>query len=231
MIGIFGGTFNPIHQGHLRVAEEVLEALALDRMVFVPSARPPHKDDGEEIAPPKLRLEWLELAIADNPRFFADRIEIDRPGLSYLVDTLVELREQHAGEELVFVAGQDAFADMGSWRSPREIFRLAHVLVTTRPPVLAGHLAQWLPECVRGDFDVADDGHSARHRNAGTWIRSLPITALDVSASGVRERLREGRSIRYLVPESARIAIELSGCYRGAASRASAGSERQEDAQ
>ncbi|MBW2229675.1 MAG: nicotinate (nicotinamide) nucleotide adenylyltransferase [Deltaproteobacteria bacterium] len=230
MIGVFGGTFNPIHQGHLRVAEEVVEALALARMLFVPSARPPHKDAGEEIAPPKLRLEWLDLAIADNPLFEADRIEIDRPGPSYLVETLRELAERDPGNELVFVAGQDAFADMGSWRSPNQIFRLAHVLVTSRPPVQGGHLSGWLPECVRDDFEVADDGLSAQHRDAGTWIRALPITALDISASGLRARLRAGRSIRYLVPEPARTAIELSGCYRDPARGARAGNERQEEA-
>lgn len=237
MIGVFGGTFNPIHQGHLRAAEEVVEALTLDRMLFVPSARPPHKGTpprneelDEEIAPPKLRLEWVEFAIADNPRFEVDRIEIDRPGPSFLVDTLRELGERHADDELVFVAGQDAFAEMGSWRSPREIFQLAHVVVASRPPVQEGDLSHWLPECAHDDFDIADDGLSALHRQAGTWIRALEITALDISASSVRERLRTGQSTRYLLPDAVRIAIELSGCYRGRVGSADAGNMELKEA-
>jgi len=216
MIGVYGGTFNPIHQGHLRAAEEVTEALGLERMLFIPSARPPHKreEGAEVIAPAKLRLEWVSLAIRDNPRFAADPIELDRPGPSYLVDTLTELRARHAGEELAFSVGQDAFAEMGLWREPERIFALTHVVVTTRPPVGEGHLAEWLPACVQSDFEIAADGRSAQHRSAGTWIRQLPITDLDISASAIRQRVREGRSIRYLVHEDVRAAIESSGCYK-----------------
>jgi nicotinate-nucleotide adenylyltransferase len=216
MIGLYGGTFNPIHQGHLRAAEEVAEALELDRMLFIPSARPPHKREvGDDvIAPAKLRLEWVALAVQENPRFVVDPIELDRPGPSYLVDTLIQLRERHAGEDLVFTVGQDAFAEMGLWREPERLFALAHIAVTTRPPVGEGHLEEWLPECVRGDFEVAADGLSAQHRTAGTWIRQLSITALDISASEIRQRVREGRSIRYLAPEPVRAAIEASRCYK-----------------
>lgn len=217
MIGIYGGTFNPIHVGHLRAAEEVVEALDLDRMVFIPSARPPHKlDEADETAPARLRLEWVELAIRDNPRFAADPIEVDRPGPSFLVDTLRALRDGNPGEELTFVVGQDAFSEMGGWREPREIFRLAHVAVTTRPPVLDGSLADWLPACVAQDFEMGDGGQTARHREAGTRIRRIAVTPLDVSASEIRRRLRSGRSIRYLVPETVRTAIIASGAYSAA---------------
>lgn len=217
MLGVFGGTFNPIHLGHLRVAEEVAEALGLERMIFVPSARPPHKDDASahEIAAAKLRLEWVELAIAGNPRFEVDRVEIDRPGPSYLVDTLATLAERHPACELAFALGRDAFEEMGSWRAPREIARLAHLIVLTRPPMGDADLARWLPSCLRGDLDVAADGRSALHREAETWIRVLPVTALDVSASDIRARVRQGRSIRYLVPEAVREAILASGAYAG----------------
>lgn len=214
MIGIYGGTFNPIHVGHMRAAEEVVEALDLDRMLFIPSARPPHKrDEADETASARLRLEWVELAIRDNPRFAADPIEVDRPGPSYLVDTLRALRERHQGEDLTFVVGQDAFNEMGSWREPCEIFRLANVAVTTRPPVIDGSLAEWLPACVIRDFEIDADGRTARHRDADTLIRQLPVTALDVSASEIRQRIRTGRSIRYLVPEVVRTAIIASGAY------------------
>jgi nicotinate-nucleotide adenylyltransferase len=226
MIGLYGGTFNPIHQGHLRAAEEVSEAFGIDRMLFIPSARPPHKreEGGDVIAPAKLRLEWVTLAVEHNPVFVVDPIEVDRPGPSYLVDTLAELRERHPGEELAFAVGQDAFAEMGLWREPRRIFELANVIVTTRPPVGEGDLGEWLPECVREDFEVSADGRAARHVSARTWIRQLPITDLDISASAIRQLAREGRSIRYLVPEAVCAAIEASGCYK--AEPRSAGSER-----
>ncbi len=215
MIGLYGGTFNPIHEGHLRAAEEVVEALDLECMVFVPSARPPHKSEAGDdvIAPAKLRLDWVTLAVRGNARFAVDAIEVERPGPSYLVDTIRALRARHSGSELVFTAGQDAFNEMGTWREPGELFRLAHIAVTTRPPVRRGSLADWLPECVRSEVEIAADGLSARHREANTWIRQLPVTALDISASRIRALLRAGRSIRYLVPERVRAAIEASGCY------------------
>jgi nicotinate-nucleotide adenylyltransferase len=216
MIGIYGGTFNPIHLGHLRAAEEIVEALSLQRMIFIPSARPPHKrEDGERIAPAALRLEWTRAAVQDNPRFEVDPIEVERPGPSFLVDTLRALRERHGDQRLGFCVGQDAFSEMGSWRSPETLFELADIVVTTRPPANQGRLEDWLPACVCEDFEVEADGQRARHRRADTRIRLLPITALDISASEIRARLRAGRSIRYLVPEPVRAAVEGSGCYTG----------------
>jgi nicotinate-nucleotide adenylyltransferase len=214
MIGIYGGTFNPIHLGHLRAAEEVVEALGLDRMLFIPSARPPHKrDEIDETAPARMRLEWVELAVRENPCFVADAIEVDRPGPSYLVDTLRALRDRYPADELTFVVGQDAFSEMGTWRAPREIFRLAHVAVTTRPPVVAGSIAEWLPGCVAQDFDVDPNGARARHRDGATLIRQVAVTPIDISASDIRARLRAGRSIRYLLPEAVRVAVLASGVY------------------
>jgi nicotinate-nucleotide adenylyltransferase len=215
MIGIYGGTFNPIHQGHLRAAEEVVEVLGLERMLFIPSARPPHKraDGDEVIAPAKRRLEWVELAIEGNPRFSADPIEVDRPGPSYLVDTLSELGQRYGAEELVFTVGQDAFSEMGSWREPRTLFRLAHIVVTSRPPITQGRLQQWLPECACDDFSFSADGTTATHTDAGTSLRQLPITDLDISASNIRARIREGRSVRYLMPDRVRDAVLGSKCY------------------
>lgn len=216
MIGIYGGTFNPIHLGHLRAAEEVGEALGLDRVVFVPNARPPHKlePEGNDVAPARLRFDWVELAVRDNPRFAVDPIEIERDGPSFLVDTLEQLRQRHAGEELVFILGRDALQDLGGWREPRRLLGLTHFAVTTRPPVRAGALREWLPACLQDDVAIAADGGSARHRHSGTWLRVLEITPLEISASDIRTRLREGASVRYLLPEAVRAAIEASGCYR-----------------
>jgi nicotinate-nucleotide adenylyltransferase len=217
-IGVYGGTFNPIHVGHLRAAEEVAEALDLERVLFVPSATPPHKNEDEsDIAPAALRLAWTRRAVEGNARFAVDPIEVERGGASYLVDTLRDLRDALAPADLVFLVGSDAFAEMGAWRAPRELFALAHYAVMVRPPLRGGRLDDWLPDVVRGDLDLAPDGRSARHRAAGTWVRLVEIAGFAVSASDVRRRLREGRSVRYLLPESVREAVLASGAYRAAA--------------
>lgn len=214
-LGVFGGTFNPIHVGHLRAAEEVAEQLGIERVVFVPSARPPHKDDdgSDPIAPAELRLAWARAATADNPLFEVDDLEIERGGRSWTVDTLRTIGARVAPELPIFMIGCDAFVEMGTWREPESIFSLAHFAVTTRPPVARGSLADWLPRCVRDEIDLAPDGLSGRHRHADTRVRLLEIPALDVSASDIRRRLREGRSVRYLLPETVRVAVEESGAF------------------
>jgi nicotinate-nucleotide adenylyltransferase len=214
-LGVFGGTFNPIHVGHLRAAEEVAEQLGIERVVFVPSARPPHKDDdgGDPIAPAELRLAWARAATADNPLFEVDDLEIERGGRSWTVDTLRTIGARVAPELPIFMIGCDAFVEMGTWREPESIFTLAHFAVTTRPPVARGSLADWLPRCVREEIDLAPDGLSGRHRHADTRVRLLEIPALDVSASDIRRRLREGRSVRYLLPETVRLAVAESGAF------------------
>ncbi|MDJ0849012.1 MAG: nicotinate-nucleotide adenylyltransferase [Myxococcota bacterium] len=213
--GVYGGTFNPIHLGHLRAAEEVADALGLTRVLFVPSAEPPHKAQGarDPLAPAAQRLAWVRAAVADNPRFEADDLEIARGGASYSVDTLRALAERLAPERPVFLIGHDAFVEIGSWREPETLFELAHFAVTTRPPVQAGRLPEWIPAGVRGAFELSPDGHLGRHRGAGTWVRLVEIAALDVSASDIRARVRDGRSVRYLVPESIREAVLESGVY------------------
>lgn len=217
-VGIFGGTFNPIHVGHLRAAEEAVEALDLERIVFVPSAEPPHKGGAEQglIAPAAARLAWVRTAIEDNPLFAVDPLELERGGPSYSVDTLRAIGGRTAPQRPVFVIGQDAFVELGTWREPDALFTLAHFAVLTRPPVPKGSLADWLPERVRGAVELAPDGLSGRH-DAGTWLRIVEITALDVSSSDIRRRLREGRSVRYLLPEAVRRAVLESGVYGRAA--------------
>ncbi len=214
-IGILGGTFNPIHLGHLRAAEEVIEALELDRMIFVPSASPPHKthQSADPIASAALRLEWVEIAIRDNPRFEVDSIEIDRGGASYTVDTLAEIGQRIAPELPVFTIGQDAFTEIDSWRDPREVFSLAHFAVITRPPVGALSLADWLPRCIKEDVDPDRNGQIAYNRHTQTWIRLVDITSLDISSSEVRRRIRDGCSIRYLLPPAVAEAVERSRVY------------------
>ncbi len=214
-IGIFGGTFNPIHLGHLRAAEEVREALGLERMLFVPSGEPPHKATNAEdpIAPAAQRLAWVRAAIAGNPRFDVDALEIERGGTSYSVETLRTLGARIAPELPVFVLGIDAFAEVGTWREPEALLTLANFAVITRPGQPARATGDWLPERVKGEFELAGDACSARHRRAGTWLRRLEIAALDISASEIRARLRQGRSVRYWLPESILEAVLQSRVY------------------
>jgi nicotinate-nucleotide adenylyltransferase len=214
--GLFGGTFNPIHLGHLRAAEEVREALALERVVFIPSRIPPHKnqDLNDPIAPAKLRLDWVERAIASHENFSIDRIEVDREGPSYLIDTLTTIRDRDSEEALpVFIVGEDAFAEMGDWKSPEALFALTDIAVMTRPPGQMRDLEACFPEAVRSDFEFEEGGRRAWHRKTGRRIDLVPITALDISSSLVREACRAERSLRYLVPESIRSQIESSGEY------------------
>ncbi len=217
MTGLFGGTFNPIHIGHLQAARDVADALGLDRVVFIPNASPPHKDTSavaaaDRIAPAEQRLAWVEAAIAEEPRFATSRCEIDREGPSWLIDTLTELTGGDAAG-FVFIVGQDAFREMGEWRAPRELLAACSWAVCTRPPLLEGHLGEWLPEIARDDFEVADDGRSARHVRAGTWIRLVEITPVDVSASELRAALAEGHDADAWLPEPIRHAVHESGCY------------------
>ena len=220
-VGIFGGTFNPIHLGHLRAAEEVRETLGLERVIFVPAAQPPHKSGSgdDPIAPAAERLRWVHAAVEGQPGFEVDSLEIDRGGRSYSVDTLREIGARTAPELPVFALGCDAFADIGAWREPQALFSLAHFAVMTRPPVTRGSLAEWLPKCVRDDVEVSADGLSGRHRVAATWIRLLPILALDISSSDIRARIRAGRSVRFLVPEAVREAVERNPLYAGGDAR------------
>ncbi|MEE3327159.1 MAG: nicotinate-nucleotide adenylyltransferase [Myxococcota bacterium] len=215
MVGIFGGTFNPIHLGHLRAAEEVLDILGLDQMIFIPSARPPHKSQGQEtIAPAEDRLDWVRHAVANDRRFCVDPIEVERPGPSYLVDTLTSLHEKYAAQDLVFILGQDAFSEMGDWKSPEQLFTMANFAVIVRPPARSGRLQEWTPQCARNDFIFSEDGSSAEHRTTKRWIRRIPITALDISSTRIRKRVGDGVSLENWVPENIRSSIEKSEAYR-----------------
>lgn len=213
-VGVFGGTFNPIHVAHLRAAEEVAEALDLAVVRFLPSGSPPHKSAGRDdpLAPAEERLRWVRLAIADNSRFAADTRELERGGPSYMVDTLRDTAAELAPERPVLLIGSDAFSEIGAWREPKALLGLAHFAVVARPGG-PGTLRECLPPELGAELELSHDGCAARHRSAGTWLRSVAITALDVSASDVRRRIRERRSVRYLLPERIHDAVVTSGIY------------------
>ena len=212
-IGIFGGTFDPIHLGHLRAAEEVREAERLDEMWLVPAALPPHKE-GEALAGAADRLRMVELAVAGVPGFRVSRLELDRPGPSYSVDTLRAVRAQvGAPSRLVFALGLDAFRDFHLWKEHAALFTLADVIVVTRPPAPARLTTDEIPLAAREAFWY-DSGSGVFHHQSGRVLRLQHITALDISAARIRANVAAGRSIRFLVPPLVEAYIAEHRLYR-----------------
>lgn len=199
-IGILGGTFNPIHNAHLRVAETVLDRLELDRVVFIPAATPPHKELDAEISF-EHRRNMVELAISDNPHFAVSDIEQQRGGRSYTVDTLRELRRSSPDDEFFFIIGSDSFLEIASWFTVAEIFGLANIVVVERPEAVISDLMTPLPVAIRAEFCYLHDEMRLTHRS-GFSVFYLPDTPLAISSSAIRQMIREGRSIRYLTPGS-----------------------------
>ncbi len=213
-LGVFGGTFDPIHVGHLRCAEEAGEQLGLDRILLVPAADPPHKQHGR-VTPARHRLAMVKLAAAGNPRFRVSSIEIERSGPSYTVDTLRSLRLRFGpAARLTLLIGLDAFRDLGTWKDYRTLFELADLAVWSRPPGSFRRPRALLPVAARGDFCYSEDQTTLIHRT-GTRIQFLTVTALDISASDIRVRLQRGRSVRYLLPSAVERYVAREGLYRG----------------
>lgn len=196
-VGVFGGTFDPIHFGHLAMAQEAAEQLDLDVVYFVPAGSPPHKRD-RIVSSPEDRARMVELAIADDPRFRLSRVELERPGPSYTVDTLEAFRSCLARDaELYYLVGGDAPADMPSWHRPERVLDLAIVAVVDRP----GH-----------ERAAADRLTSRLERDPSRIVR-LHGPACAISASELREKARRGKSLRYLVPPAVRAYIEERRLY------------------
>jgi nicotinate-nucleotide adenylyltransferase len=218
-VALFGGTFNPIHAGHLRAAEEVLKALKLQQIVFIPSATPPHKNE-EPLAPAAQRLAWVKKATAGHPCFSVDPLELEREGPSYTVDTLLEFQRKLAPEHPIFLLGWDAFCHLDTWHKPEQILELADLVVLTQPPCEVVSFEGNLPPLFSESARLEDEGRllhpqfvSGTPSREGGWVRLLPIQALEVSASEIRERLRKGDSVRYLLPDSIHRDVVKSGIY------------------
>ena len=198
-LGILGGTFNPVHAAHLRLAEELAEALSLERVLFIPAAEPPLKRSG--VAPARHRLEMTRLATADNPGFEVLDLELRRAGPSYTVDTLNELTDRHPGTRLWFLIGTDAIAELDQWYQSERLFELANFAVAERPgsrPADVDALLEELPARLARRFRRGDAGLV---HDCGNELRVIPFTPLGISSTDIRKRVREGRSIRYLVPD------------------------------
>jgi nicotinate-nucleotide adenylyltransferase len=199
-IGILGGTFDPIHYGHLRLAEELGEALRLEQVLIVPSGTPPHR------AAPTVaaghRLAMVRLAAADNARFRVDDRELRRSGPGYTFDTLAELRaELGATRPLVLLIGADAFLEFATWHRWREIFGLAHLAVAHRPGSPAERWPALMPQPLAREYSARlVQQPLAVHLSPAGGIVVIPFTALDIAATAIRDMLQGGASPRYLLP-------------------------------
>lgn len=198
LVGLLGGTFNPIHYGHLRMAQELAGALKLEEVRFIPSAQPPHKDDVTVSA--EHRAKMVEIAIADNPIFTLDTLELNREGASYTIDTLIELRESLGGDvALCLMMGSDAFVKLNTWHRWQSLLDYAHIILVQRPSAQPQEkLPSELEMLLRDHYTELHD--DLMHENAG-FITMQPISAQDISSTRVRELLGRGESVRYLVPD------------------------------
>lgn len=190
-LAIMGGTFNPPHLGHLICAEEVYDHFKFDKVIFVPSARPPHKDNSG-IPDAQHRYMMTFLATRDNPHFEVSRIELDRPGRSYSIETVREFKRKYGqGTEIYWIVGADAILEMFMWKDVDELLSICKFLAINRP----GY-----------DLDQADQRFLEK-------VQLFKVTAVDISASEIRRRLRQGKSIRYLVPPDVESYIYENGLY------------------
>ncbi|HOK05583.1 MAG TPA: nicotinate-nucleotide adenylyltransferase [Syntrophales bacterium] len=211
--GLLGGTFDPIHIGHLRCAEEVLEIFDLNRVIFVPAARPPHKIDGE-ITPFYHREQMVRLAIENNPSFSFSDVEKVRGGVSYSVETVEYILQRYMKNlELYFICGQDAFHAIQTWKDWRRLLLLCHFVVMTRPGYENRGLEAILPADFTRDFSYSPekDGFLGP---TGYYIFFREVTFLDIASGRIRKRVEEGKSITYLTPDPVRHYIINNGLYK-----------------
>ncbi|MBL4885145.1 MAG: nicotinate-nucleotide adenylyltransferase [Planctomycetaceae bacterium] len=197
-LGIFGGTFDPVHIGHLILAEAVREACVLDEVRFLPAYSPPHKQS-REISPGKQRVDMLEFATAGFPEFVVDQRELKRQGTSYTVDTLAELKQEFPDAELHFLMGADSLIDLPTWREPQRIAELAKIIAVNRNNSSREDLEQvvkQLPVAVQAAITIVD------------------IPEIAVSASDLRSRISENRSIRFLTPRPVERYIQEQSLYQ-----------------
>lgn len=210
MIGVLGGTFDPIHFGHLRTALDVTETLNLEQLRFIPCGEPPHREP--PVASAAQRLAMVQVAITGEPRFAADDREIQRGGPSYMVETLESLRDELGEQQsLALIVGLDAFAALDSWHRWQELIGLAHLIVMTRPG--------WsMQDISSADLQALVSEHRADdlarcHNQAAGCVIFCPVTELNISSTGIRQQLRAGRDVRFLLPESVRELIQQQHIY------------------
>lgn len=212
-VGILGGTFDPVHYGHLRLAQEVGEALKLEEVRFVPAGTPPHR--GPAGAGPEHRAAMVRLAIEGNPLFHLDEREIRRPGPGYTVDTLLELRQElGAARPLVLLLGADAFLDLATWSRWHQLFDLAHIVVAHRPGYPVDTWQSRMPQPLAREYaGRIMQQPLAVHLAPAGGVAVTPITALDISATRIRQALGKRSTPRYLLPQAVLEYVHSQGLY------------------
>ena len=206
-IGIFGGTFDPIHYGHLRSAFEMLQVLRLSEVRFFPSGDPPHR--GSTYATAQLRLEMVRAATAGQPEFVVDDREMRRAGPSYTIDTLISLRKEHPDASLGLIVGMDAFLGLTSWHRWDELLNLAHIVVAHRPGWRAPDIGALGDIIDRHGTHHIDDLHDKTHGQ----IHIHAVTQLEISSTEIRDLVAAGRDPRFLMPDVVRDIIVDNHCY------------------
>jgi nicotinate-nucleotide adenylyltransferase len=206
-IGVFGGTFDPIHYGHLSTAFELWQELRLTEVRFLPTGSPPHRD--QPYASPELRLRMVQAAVADQPAFVVDDREVRRSGLSYSVDTLTELRRELSDRSLCLLLGMDAFLGLPNWHRWRELLSLAHIVVAHRP----GWKAPTMGPLGEVMVDHGTGTIRELHEKPYGRIYVHAVTQLEISSTELRQLIEAGRDPRYLVPESVREIIHETRSY------------------
>jgi len=213
--GLLGGTFDPIHTGHLRCAEEILEIFDLNRIVFIPASKPPHKIDAE-ITSFYHREQMITLAIEENPVFSFSNVENQRENKSYSVETVEYILKKYMDNiELYFILGQDAFHAIQTWKEWEKLLLLCNFVVMTRPGYENKGLKGILPPAFASQFSYDDDLKGFRGPT-GHVVFFRGVTFLDISSSDIRQRVRQRKSIKYLVPEAVRHYITKNSLYKDA---------------
>lgn len=214
-IGILGGTFDPIHFGHLRLAQEVADRLRLTEVRFVPSGTPPHRTAPAASAADRLAM--VRLAVADNPLFSVDECEIEKTDLGYTVDTLTLLREEMGvAQSLVLLMGADAFLDLATWSRWHQLFELAHVAVAYRPGFSVDTWQARMPQPLAAEYNARLVHQPfAVHVAPAGGITVVPIAELDISATKIREATHHGHSARYWLPDNIYQYIQEHKLYTG----------------
>jgi nicotinate-nucleotide adenylyltransferase len=210
-IGLMGGTFNPVHLAHLRIAEEARESCGLDRVVFIPAADPPHKPLAGNISFAR-RCHMVRDAIACNAAFDFSDIEGERSGKSYSIDTIRHFRTQSPADRLYFIIGSDSFHEIGLWYCYADIFRICSLIVVERPGCSVADPLSALPIAIRGEFGYTPETRQLQHES-GQSVHFLKGCPLDISSTEIRSLIAAGRSITYLTPPTVEAYIKDQRIY------------------
>jgi nicotinate-nucleotide adenylyltransferase len=215
LIGLFGGTFNPIHFGHLRAAQEVLDSFELDKIIFIPSALPPHKQI-HHLTNAEDRLEMIRLSVQNCPEFEVSDVELKRPGRSYTVDTIRYFKSALSDTKLYFIVGMDAFLEIDAWKFYQDLFSLISFIVMARPgagdKIDPHKLEEYLQSRISADYRFSESEMAYIHPEKQP-VFGINVSPLDISSSAIRQSICRNKSIRFLVPEAVEHFIKNKGLF------------------